>query len=194
MHLNPPRPVTKLMFERIFLQKDSTGVLEKIKGQIKIENSIQFFPFIGYLYSIPKKSNSIRLYYTSFAQTTSTIAHQIKAKAIINGGFWDNAKLPLDWCEIDGKIITPLHNSNRPCIYWPIDPNFQLKIDKPNLNQKFSAVLQAGPLLLQNNEIHTDYSGFVLNAAEFDSDITADRHPRTIFGYWLNCHFLTHPF
>lgn len=181
----PPsnRQVTTLKFERTTLKKEPRGVLEKVKGQIIHENSTKFFPFIGYLYSIPKNSNSIRLYYSSSALTTSTFAQQIHAKAVINGGFWDKEKRPLDWCAIDGNTITKLHNLNRPCIYWPRDGNNQIEIDDPNPIHLYSAVLQSGPLLLKNGEIQFDFSDFVINAVEFDSDITADRHPRTIFGY-----------
>ncbi|MHA1561513.1 MAG: phosphodiester glycosidase family protein [Promethearchaeota archaeon] len=44
-------------------------------------------------------------------------------------------------------------------------------------------ILQVGPLLLKDGIIQSDFTEFVKNAHEFESDITADRHPRTIFGF-----------
>ena len=67
-----------------------------------------------------------------------------------------------------------------PCINFSKDG---ISIDFPNDIKYNENILQAGPLLLKDSKIQSNFSEFVKNAHEFDSDITADRHPRTIFGF-----------
>jgi exopolysaccharide biosynthesis protein len=109
-----------------------------------------------------------------------------KPLCAINGGFWTDACLPLDWCIIQGIESTKLTNQTRPCIIF-CDNSVQIEFPEEACSLMKSmptcSVLQTGPCLLYRGEIRLDYSDYQLRADEFDSDITKDRHPRTLFGY-----------
>jgi hypothetical protein len=185
----PIQPATNINFDRKVIDEFSAGIVERITGQLIEQNTPHFFPFIGYLCTIPRENHTIHMHFASQPITASNLVTQLNAAAIINGGFWDKQKRPLDWCVWEGNTITSLHNNKRPCIYWSNARQPIISIGMPDINYPHTAVLQAGPLLLKDGQIQTDYSDFQINAAEFDSDITADRHPRTIFGYNQNSYF-----
>jgi hypothetical protein len=105
-----------------------------------------------------------------------------RALAGVNGGFWTDERRPLDWTIVAGAEHAPLTNRTRPCLV--IEPRM-VSIRMPeelDPAQPPADVLQAGPLLLRRGVPQFAYDDYQARAAEFDSDITADRHPRTVVG------------
>ncbi|MHA1820109.1 MAG: phosphodiester glycosidase family protein [Promethearchaeota archaeon] len=123
------------------------------------------------------------------------------AFAILNGGFFTKEKCPLNGLIVEGRVIQALNNPARPFIYIEENKNekqlnigekveilTEESISKDVLNNSSGlkqniSILQAGPLLIKDNDIITDYTDFKKRKNEFNSDITKARHPRSLFGY-----------
>jgi len=166
-----------LTFKTTNLKEEESFTLVKIIG--KSEDNL---PFEAFLFSSDRKTSKLKIAYSSVPQKVSKFVSNSNAIAGITGGFYQLSKNkpPLDWVKIDNKIIQKMTNDSRPCINFSKEG---ISIDFPNDIKYTENILQAGPLLLKDCIIQSDFSEFVKNAHEFDSDITADRHPRTIFGF-----------
>lgn len=169
-------------FERKIVLKKTAYTLEKITGSVKNKKKKRI-PFVGYLFTIPKKESYIEISHSPKGKRLSRFVAENRALAGINGGFYDTtSKAPLNLLKLDGHFIKNMNNDQRPCLY--IDKERSLiDVPDPLKFETFGTILQAGPLLLKDNIIETDYSDFKSRAFEFDSDITADRYPRTVFGF-----------
>lgn len=138
-------------------------------------------PFAAFLLRLPRRRVRLSLSASKPRKLTRHL-EETKAFAGLNGGFFTPEGQPLDWLVADGKVLSPLANPKRPCLYLE---NGEARIGPPPASgapPPRGSVLQAGPLLLRDGEVQTDYSDFIEKAADFDSDITAGRHPRSVFG------------
>ena len=166
-----------LTFKFTNLKKADSYNLKKIIG--KSEDSL---PFEAFLLSSNRELSRLKIVYSGIPQKASKFVSYSNGIAGINGGFYQLSKnrLPLDWVKIDNETIKKMTNDSRPCINFSKDG---ISLDYPNDIKYEENILQAGPLLLKDSIIQSDFTEFIKNAHEFDSDITADRHPRTIFGF-----------
>ena len=166
-----------LTYHKLILKKKHQYILEKITGKSK-DN----LPFEAFLLSSDRKSTKLKIAYSSVPQKVSKFVSDSNGIAGINGGFYQLSKnrLPLDWVKIDNETLKKMTNDSRPCINFSKDG---ISLNFPNNIKYEENILQAGPLLLKDSIIQSDFTEFIKNAHEFDSDITADRHPRTIFGF-----------
>jgi len=166
-----------ITFKTTNLKEKESFTLAKIIG--KSEDNL---PFEAFLLSSDRKSLKLKIAYSSVPQKVSKFVSNSNAIAGLTGGFYQLSKNkpPLDWVKIENETIQKMTNDSRPCINFSKDG---ISIDFPNDIKYNENILQAGPLLLKDSIIQSDFSEFVKNAYEFDSDITADRHPRTIFGF-----------
>ena len=141
-------------------------------------------PFEAFLFKVQKSLVQFEIRYAHPPQHVSAMARANPSiLAGINGGFYKLAhvsRTPLDWLVIHGREIQALRNFSRPCIYVT---DTDVVIGAPAKARPFDSVLQAGPLLVQKGDLLHDYSDFQENARDFDTDITADRNPRSVFGY-----------
>ncbi len=107
------------------------------------------------------------------------------------GGFYVRAEnLPLGDLRIDGSPIesrpfdSPWH-SVRACVH-SLDGEVSLSSRLELPAEPGGDLLQAGPMLLRNGvslvEPSSDPEGFSVGKGQFDSDITAGRHPRAALG------------
>lgn len=138
-------------------------------------------PYMAYLARIPLSRFRLTYVHDPARKTVTQFTTAQQAACGFNGGFYtlDQGR-PLDWLVIDGQTITPLSNRYRPAIVVTptgihIDPS-------PDAALPTMDALQAGPLLVHQGEPVMDYDDFIRNAAQFDSDITANRHPRSALG------------
>ncbi len=172
-----------ITFKKSILLRNKQYLLEKIKG-----TSEENLSFEAFLYSANRKATKLKIGYSSVPQKVSEFVMESNGIAGITGGFYalSKNKPPLDWLKIQDKTIQKKTKDNRPCI------NFSdqgISINFPDEIEFDENILQAGPLLLKNGNVVSDFTEFIKNAHEFDSDITADRHPRTIFGYNSDLYF-----
>ena len=172
-------------FERTFIENNPNFTLEKLWGSISDENqtdatfSKKSLPFEAYLCKLSRMQMGVALFCTNKPQKASQIAQEKQCEVLINGGFWDTDKMPLDWCIKDGREFASLTNEIRPCIFFH---NLSATIGSSKSDFPYESLLQSGPLLIGDGTVNYDYSDYQAKAGEFDSDITIDRHPRTIFG------------
>ncbi len=166
-----------LTFKTTNLKEEESYTLKKIIG--KSEDNL---PFEAFLLFSDRKTSKLKIAYSKVPQKVSKFVSSSKGIAGITGGFYQltKNKPPLDWVKINGETIQKMTKDSRPCINFSKDG---LSIDFPNDIKYNENILQAGPLLLKDAIIQSDFTEFVINSHEFDSDITADRHPRTIFGF-----------
>jgi len=166
-----------LTFKTTNLKEKESYTLKKIIG--KTEGKL---PFEAFLLSSDRKSSKLKITYSSVPQKVSKFVSSSNGIAGITGGFYKLSKNrpPLDWVKIDNETIQKMTKESRPCINFSKDG---ISINFPNEIKYDENILQAGPLLLKDSIIQSNFTEFVENAHEFDSDITADRHPRTIFGF-----------
>lgn len=153
--------------------------LIKIRGEVERK-----YPLEAYFFKVEKTSVVCEIHYSNPPQKVSDMILSCSSNvAAINGGFYKLAeenRTPLDWLVINSQEIQTLRNNSRPCIFLS---KGELFIASPSNGVNFQSVLQAGPLLVQNCIVQTDYSDFQEKAYDFDTDITADRNPRSVFGY-----------
>ena len=166
-----------LTFKTTNLKEKESYTLKKIIG--KSEDNL---PFEAYLFSSDRNSTTLKIAYSSKPQKVSKFVSRSNGIAGITGGFYQLSKNkpPLDWVKINNEIIQKMTKNSRHCINFSKDG---ISLNFPNDIKYNENILQAGPLLLKDCIIQSDFTEFVKNAHEFDSDITADRHPRTIFGF-----------
>jgi len=162
--------------ERSALRSTPLYSLERLRG--RAENA----PFEAFLLRLPKAR--VRLSLAASSGPPKKLSSYIAAGgafAGINGGFFSPDMRPLDWMIIDGSVVRAFSNPKRPCIYLD-DGAARIGPPAGPETAPRGSVLQAGPLLLLEGVIQRDYADFVERAADFDSDITAARHPRSVFG------------
>ncbi|WP_371805802.1 phosphodiester glycosidase family protein [Candidatus Lokiarchaeum ossiferum] len=160
--------------------------LVKIRGEVEKKN-----PFEAFFFKVKKLSIVCRIHHSNPPQKVSEmVCSYPKNIAAINGGFYKLTKrnrTPLDWLIVNKFEIQSLRNQSRPCVFIFDGGAY---IASPSNQDQFHSVLQAGPLLVHNNIIQTDYSDFQEKAYDFDTDITIDRNPRSVFGYDSKHYFL----
>ena len=168
---------TMLPYQKTILKKKQHYILEKISG-ISDDN----LPFEAFLLSSDRKKSKLKIAHSSVPQKVSKFVSSSKGIAGITGGFYELSKNkpPLDWVKIENETVQKMTKESRPCINFSKE---RISIDFPNEIKYKENILQAGPLLLKDGIIQSDFTEFVINSHEFESDITADRHPRTIFGF-----------
>jgi len=166
-----------LTFKTTNLKEKESYTLKKIIG--KSEDNL---PFEAFLFSSNRKTSKLKIAYSSVPQKVSKFVSSSKGIAGITGAFYQLSKNkpPLDWVKIENETFQNMTKVSRPCINFSKDG---ISINFPDDIKYNKNILQAGPLLLKDSIIHSDFTEFVINSHEFDSDITADRHPRTIFGF-----------
>ncbi|MCW3014482.1 MAG: hypothetical protein JWO02_1574 [Solirubrobacterales bacterium] len=108
------------------------------------------------------------------------------AHAIVGGFFVRPHNAPLGELRIDGTAVehvpfTAPWGANRACVHIGEDRmSIVRRHDLPESPD--GDLLQAGPLLVRDGLsaiTHTDDEGFTAGADQFDSDISAGRHPRS---------------
>jgi exopolysaccharide biosynthesis protein len=157
------------------LEQVGPGRLYEINGAT--DDSL---PFQAFLLAASRRETCIKLQHSQELRTVSDFVADSNAFAGINGGFYVmSTGLPLDWMVVDGKVITEAVVPQRACIFIE---NGHASIGLPHERCNDADVMQAGPMLLREGVILTDYTDYVANARQFDCDITAHRFPRTIFG------------
>lgn len=145
-------------------------------------------PFVAFAAKVPRSQFVMSFAFEPTRKTMSQFVRDSGAACGLNGGFYTLDKgHPLDWLVIGGTTITGLTNPARPCIAVHQEGTV---IRHPDTSLQPLHAIQAGPLLVQNGHVIRDYTDFKEKAAQFDSDITANRHPRSVFGlspdhYWL---------
>ena len=166
-----------ITFKTTNLKEKDSLILKKIIGKSDDE-----LPFEAFLLSSDRNSTKLKIAYSSVPQKVSKFVSDLNGIAGITGGFYQltRNKPPLDWVKIDNETIQKMTKDSRPCINFSKDG---LSIDFPKDIKFNENILQAGPLILKDGNIQSDFTEFVINSHEFESDITADRHPRTIFGF-----------
>lgn len=137
-------------------------------------------PFVAFAARVPRAGFRMSFVFEASRKTVSQYVQDSGAVCGLNGGFYTLDKgHPLDWCVINGSTITELTNHSRPCV---AATGTDLSIGYPTSALKAPQVLQAGPLLVEHGRVIHDYTDFKEKAAQFDSDITANRHPRSLIG------------
>lgn len=168
-----------MQFTTLILTQTPNYTLSKLTG-----NVVDSIPFEAFLFNVKKSSVVFEIHYANPPQKVSTMCTSNPLNiAALNGGFYKLAlenRTPLDWLVIHSQKIQSLRNYSRPCIYLTKE---EVYISSPSEDREFDSVLQAGPLLLNQGSICYDYSDFQENALDFDADITAERYPRSVFGY-----------
>ena len=109
-------------------------------------------------------------------------------EAIVAGFFVRDPYRPLGEVRIDGTAIdyepvTPPWASKRACVH--IDGGVRIAAREDLADAPAGDLLQAGPLLVSGGRSMVDgddREGFSAGSAQFDSDITIERHPRCALG------------
>jgi Phosphodiester glycosidase len=111
-------------------------------------------------------------------------------EAIVAGFFVRDPWLPLGEVRIDGRpvahepIAAPFGPA-RSCIHAEPDGDVVLAPRREIAAAPAGDLVQAGPMLVADGRVvidDDDREGFSAAAGQFDSDITAERHPRCAFG------------
>ena len=110
------------------------------------------------------------------------------SEAIVAGFFVRDPYRPLGEVRIDGAAIdyepvTPPWASKRGCVH--IDGGVRIAAREELQDDPAGDLLQAGPLLVSGGRSLVDgedTEGFSAGSAQFDSDITIERHPRCALG------------
>ena len=122
------------------------------------------------------------------AEIDALIRFVAKPEAIVAGFFVRDPSRPLGEVRIDGAAIdyepvTPPWASKRACVH--IDGGVRIAAREELQDDPAGDLLQAGPLLVSGGRSMVDgddREGFSAGSAQFDSDITAERHPRCALG------------
>jgi hypothetical protein len=109
-------------------------------------------------------------------------------EAIVAGFFLRDPYRPLGEVRIDGEVVeheptAPPWGPERGCVHF--DDRVAIARRKELPDHPAGDLLQAGPLLVSGGRSlidGADREGFTAGAAQFDSDITAERHPRCALG------------
>jgi exopolysaccharide biosynthesis protein len=170
----------KVQFNVDFIEKTAQYEISRINGKVNDEQSRKVsLPFIGFDVKIKKAHFNFQLYHTEKPKKLNIIMKETRAFLGINGGFWDHQKKALDGLVFHKKIIKDFENPTRPVIFFEDN---DISIGNYNDQMQFDHAIQSGPLLLQNSIPQFDYTDYQKNAEQFDSDITIDRHPRSVLG------------
>jgi hypothetical protein len=113
-------------------------------------------------------------------------------EAVVGGFFVRDPYRPLGELWVDGREVghepaPPQYAPRRACVVCDGDGDGLRIVPRSRAPQRPDGdLLQAGPLLVADGEVAfdpaTDHEGFSAGAEQFDSDITAERHPRAAFG------------
>jgi hypothetical protein len=111
-----------------------------------------------------------------------------QAEAIVAGFFVRDPYRPLGEVRIGGEVVeheptAPPWGPERGCVH--IDGGVEIVRRKELAGEPAGDLLQAGPLLVSGGRSlidGEDREGFTAGAAQFDSDITVERHPRCAVG------------
>lgn len=110
-------------------------------------------------------------------------------EAIVAGFFVRDPWRPLGEVWIEGQLkvnepITAPFGSERSCIYLEPGGSIEIAPRGAIVVAPAGGLVQAGPRLIAAGRIvDDDREGFSAGAGQFDSDITAERHPRCAFGF-----------
>ena len=115
-----------------------------------------------------------------------------QAEAIVAGFFVRDPYRPLGEVRIGGEVVeheptAPPWGPERGCVH--IDGGVEIARRKELAGEPAGDLLQAGPLLVSGGRSlidGEDREGFTAGAAQFDSDITVERHPRCALGVERN--------
>jgi hypothetical protein len=142
-----------------------------------------------YLVRHPIATTSARVVWFSEAQRLDhwCVDHG-HPEAIVAGFFLRDPWRPLGEVRIDGAVIehdpvTPPWSPKRGCVQ--IDGSIRIARREELAGDPPGDLVQAGPLLVSDGRSlidGTDREGFSAGAGQFDSDITAGRHPRCALG------------
>ena len=111
-------------------------------------------------------------------------------EAIVGGFFVRDPYRPLGDVWIDGREVPhervpDPYAARRACVVVT-DGGVEILARADAPQRPAGDLLQAGPLLVSDGAIafdpHADHEGFSAGAEQFDSDITAERHPRAALG------------
>jgi len=113
-----------------------------------------------------------------------------RPEAIVAGFFLRDPWRPLGEVRIDGRLVAhePIaapFGSERACVHAGPDGGVALAARREIASAPDGDLVQAGPLLLAGGRVvvgDEDREGFSAGAGQFDSDITAERHPRCALG------------
>jgi hypothetical protein len=150
-----------------------------------------------YVATYPRRSTRVRVAALSRPEPLHRWARQAGVSEAIAGGFYIAGGTPLGELHSDGHVHMTIPfdapwDAARSCIAIRADA---VEIAPRGVlpSRAHGDLLQAGPLLVANGRpmiggnprgaAHPrDPQGFAAGAAQFDCDITADRHPRAAFG------------
>jgi exopolysaccharide biosynthesis protein len=111
-------------------------------------------------------------------------------EAVVGGFFVRDPYRPLGELWIDGRRLRhepapPRYAPRRACVVCD-DGGVRIQSRANAPERPDGDLLQAGPMLVADGAVAfdpaTDHEGFSAGAEQFDSDITAERHPRAAFG------------
>ena len=141
-----------ITFKKIVLKEKQQYKLEKITGIS--EDSL---PFEAFLLSSNRNSSKLKIAYSGGPQKVSKFVTNFNAIAGITGGFYQLSKNkpPLDWLKINNETIQKKTHNSRPCINFSND---DISINFPNNVKHEENILQAGPLLLKDGTIQSDFT------------------------------------
>jgi exopolysaccharide biosynthesis protein len=113
-----------------------------------------------------------------------------RPEAIVGGFFVRNPWRPLGEVHVEGRAVShePVSEpfaSERACVQIAADGAVRIGARAAVGDRAGASLLQAGPLLVAGGRVVVDGSdreGFSAGAGQFDSDITAERHPRCALG------------
>jgi hypothetical protein len=142
-----------------------------------------------YLVRHPRASTAVRLIFFPEPQRLDHwCARHRHPEAIVAGFFLRDPYRPLGEAWIDGEAldhepIEPPWGGRRACVHMDGEVRLAARGELPA--EPAGALVVAGPMLVAAGSSLVDgrdREGFSAGAAQFDSDITAERHPRCALG------------
>jgi exopolysaccharide biosynthesis protein len=111
-------------------------------------------------------------------------------EAIVAGFFMRDPYRPLGEVWVDGRAVpheaVPDRYARRRACVVSVDGSVEIVARDAAPDRPTGDLVQAGPLLVQDGAVAfdaaADVEGFSAGSAQFDSDITQDRHPRAALG------------
>jgi hypothetical protein len=145
----------------------------------------------AYVVVHPRQATRLRLTYFEEAQRLDHwCAANGRPEAIVAGFFLRDPWRPLGEVRIDGRLlaheqIAVPFGPARSCVHVEPDGAVTLAPRREIAADPAGDLVQAGPRLLADGRVVVDgedREGFSAGAGQFDSDITAERHPRCALG------------
>jgi hypothetical protein len=143
-----------------------------------------------YLTRHPRRSTRVSVvHFAEPARLDVWCAAEGHSEAIVAGFFVRDPFRPLGELRLDGRAVPhePVpepFTGRRACLHADGDVTLAPRAELPD--EAGGDLVQAGPLLLRDGEVLVargdDREGFSAAAEQFDSDITAERHPRCALG------------